>query len=343
MEEKKQIISILFADIKGFSEIKNDKLYSILNSQINNLLDVILTKQNCFFKNTWGDAFFICSHDPIDLVEIAFSLRDFFRNTNWIAKGFPKMLTIRIAVHTEKVIVKYEKGEIKNVIGTNVNSAARIEPMVSPNDIWASNIFRQLAIDEVSNFEFVDLGIRDLAKEYGKMHLFKVIRDYEQKESNETNTEHIKEINIPIPKIKKKATDKEKMDFVKKSFLVISNYFEQALREIEKKDKEIESEYTKKSQYDIEANIYIHGNNKAHCKLFLDQDFSGAIKSIKFAHGRYITDNSANEIIQVEDDGYNLLLRPIGMLFSHKTPDQTKDAVEIAEYLWIAFTNIISQ
>lgn len=81
---KDQIVSILFSDLKGFSKIKDDNLKAKLVQTIeNDVKNHILKQDNHFFRNTWGDAFFICSYNPVDLAEIALKMRDEIKNKNW--------------------------------------------------------------------------------------------------------------------------------------------------------------------------------------------------------------------------------------------------------------------
>jgi len=120
MEEKRKIVSMLFADIKGFSGIKNDPLYSKLGSIIDQIKTNLQSQDTNFFINTWGDAFFICSYDPFDLIEIALELRDKFRNKNWLKLGFNEKLSIRIGIHTESANIRFEDGKATNVIGSSV-------------------------------------------------------------------------------------------------------------------------------------------------------------------------------------------------------------------------------
>jgi len=213
--------------------------------------------------------------------------------------------------------------------------------MVNPNEIWVSSIFQQLANDENQNFKYIDLGIRDLAKEYGNMHLYQVVREYEEA-TPDVHKEKVDDLNIPMPRIRREVTDKDKKDFVKASLSKISDYFKYALKTIEKSENDLETEFTEKGQYDFEADIFISRSNKAHCRISLDIDYGGSAKSIKFAYGQHISEGSANEIIYVEDDGFDLFLKPMGMSMQHQTHEQTKDATEIAKYLWLVYIQALS-
>ena len=72
---KDQTVSILFSDLKGFSKIKDDNLKAKLVQNLTDVKNHILNQDNNFFCNTWGDAFFICSYNPLDLAEIALKMK----------------------------------------------------------------------------------------------------------------------------------------------------------------------------------------------------------------------------------------------------------------------------
>ncbi len=138
MQDKNQIVSILFSDIEGFSKIQDDHLILEIDNINDEIKNYILNDKNHFYHNTWGDAFFICSYDPVDMANIALDIRDKFKNTNWKRLGFQENLKIRIGLHTEKVNIIFDNNKIKNVTGYHITSAARIEPIVEPNHIYCS-------------------------------------------------------------------------------------------------------------------------------------------------------------------------------------------------------------
>jgi hypothetical protein len=77
-----------------------------------------------------------------------------------------------------------ENGNVKDVVGKNVNSAARIEPVVEPNEVFCSETLYQL-LSSGGNMYFkgVQLGRRNLAKDFGEMELYKLLRSQEGDET----------------------------------------------------------------------------------------------------------------------------------------------------------------
>ena len=56
MKEIRQIVSILFSDIVGYSSIENDRLYTKVNEFVTKKLDNLIDELNYIYYNTWGDA-----------------------------------------------------------------------------------------------------------------------------------------------------------------------------------------------------------------------------------------------------------------------------------------------
>lgn len=180
MSEKRQVISLLFADVAGYSRIADDPLYAKLKQVNTDFEQRFLHPRNHFKYNTWGDAFFICSYDPIDAAEIALDLRDYYRNQNWKRLGFPGPLSIRIGLHAARATIILEGENVRDIVGVSVNTAARIEPVVEENQVYCSDIFRQhLSQDPNTEFKTEHLGEIELAKQFGKMSLHRLMRSSE--------------------------------------------------------------------------------------------------------------------------------------------------------------------
>ncbi len=169
--------ALLFSDLKGFSSITDIKLRARIVAFNNNLLKQVLSSENSFYHNTWGDAFFICSEDSYDLAEIALKIRDAVKNSNWKKEGFPNELAVRIGLHIETISRTIDKrGKVTDVFGTGIDLTARIEPIVDPNEVFCSKEFRDhlLSNNYDSKIDAISIGSRQLAKNYAEKALFKL-------------------------------------------------------------------------------------------------------------------------------------------------------------------------
>lgn len=169
--------AILFSDLKGFSKITEMPLREKIADFNKNLLRQLLTEENSFYHNTWGDAFVICSDDTYHLAEIALKIRDAVKNTNWSKIGFPSELAIRIGLHIETITIKFGKKEqVTDVIGSGLDLTARIEPIADANEIFCTKEFRNdlLGNNYDSKIDATPVGVRQLAKNHSERELFKL-------------------------------------------------------------------------------------------------------------------------------------------------------------------------
>ena len=103
------------------------------------------------------------------------------RETDWTQRGLPASLTIRIALHTGPVFPSFDPIiERTNYFGTQVNHAARIEPVTAPGQVYVSEpVASLLRLDEQLEYAFDYLGRVDLAKAYGQAPLYRLRRQGE--------------------------------------------------------------------------------------------------------------------------------------------------------------------
>ena len=150
--------------------------------------------------------------------------------------------------------------------------------------------------------------------------------------------------SIPLPKIKKTFTQREKDQFLKDSFFAIKEYFREGLSELQTSYKWIETDFSEIHNFKFVSKIYVNGEVKSQCKIWIGGISSS--NSIAYHSGQVDINNdgSMNDWLSVDDDGYELGLKPSGLGF-HKPPRAKKDLLnkeESAEYLWMRFTEYIS-
>jgi hypothetical protein len=146
--------------------------------------------------------------------------------------------------------------------------------------------------------------------------------------------------SIPMPKIKKKFTDRGRDKFLKDSFSFIKGYFEKGLKELEMHQPGIDTDFTNVHEFMFLAKIYVHGNTKSQCKIWLGGLTSST--SILYSEGSMSIGNndSYNDYLSIEDDGLNLFFRLSNMWFGFSGKgDDRVDEIGAAEYLWKRFTS----
>ncbi|MBO1514347.1 tetratricopeptide repeat-containing protein [Metabacillus bambusae] len=176
---------IIFADLKGFSSmgIEGFESFEYTLRPLSHELSEYKTKARVW--NTWGDALVAVFKDGIDAVNLMITYRDFFR------KNRSLQLEPRIAGHHGNMLIFNDPmlNNTENVIGKSVNTAARIEPITFPGEIYVSEDFKRMFIEEKDGaklkdpyyeFGFHDLLEWDLPKNHGIIHLYRLFHIKEE-------------------------------------------------------------------------------------------------------------------------------------------------------------------
>lgn len=147
--------------------------------------------------------------------------------------------------------------------------------------------------------------------------------------------------NIIVPKIKRTITDLEKKKFLIASFQQLQAFFEKGLKKLEKTNNHISTELETINTSKFIATIYVEGELRSQCKLWIGGTFGQ--NSISFAQSSRAldiqNDYSMNDSATVADDGMEIYFEILGMMFGmvssleninlkHASPQ------EVARYFW---------
>lgn len=186
MNQTTQYVAVMFADLKGYSGLPSDQhkveafkfLYKIVQRVVAGKLFIIDSNTNVI-TNTWGDAMFFVDNSCVELAKIALTIRDEVRKTDWKGNMFPADLRIRIGLHFgEAQVLKDEAGKTINVIGTTVDTGARLEPVAEVDSVYASeNFYLQIKNETTIKGEPKQVT---LPKEAGELLAYKLLWNWEQ-------------------------------------------------------------------------------------------------------------------------------------------------------------------
>ncbi|MBU1101959.1 MAG: hypothetical protein KKA84_16300 [Bacteroidetes bacterium] len=335
MVRKEIITSILFADIVGYSKITEDYAKESFQKGFKGIINSVFTEEKHFYKNTWGDALFVCSTSCFNLAESALKFRDAVRVFNWKRYGIVTDVGIRIGLHIQKIITNSEDGKVVEVTGKGIDLTARIEPIVEPNHVYCSSRFYDHLMDEDSvNIIGNSIGKQKLAKDYGEMDLYDIYWDTESPKPSHTKENP----SVHLPKIRREFSDKEKRAFLNETYHVILSYFEQASKQLCSSDKRIEVDLQKPSKIIFVFRVYIDGDEKSKCKIWLTE---GGFMSNQIAYSesfsQIFNDTGMNDSASIEHDGFELSLKVLGLGIFGGQNNPTKERMspkEVAEYFW---------
>ncbi|HSG34803.1 MAG TPA: adenylate/guanylate cyclase domain-containing protein [Sphingomonadaceae bacterium] len=169
--------SLVFADIRGFSKMAErytPEFASMFLHTCKQVLDSL--DDSPVDANTRGDALFIVFERPHHAAEFAVRLLTALDALDWPAFGLPADTSVRVGLHAGPVYSVFDPVMSKTTFyGTHVNLAARLEPVVQPGHIFATEAFAaSLVAEGQSRFQCDYIGAMPLAKRFGQARLYRV-------------------------------------------------------------------------------------------------------------------------------------------------------------------------
>jgi len=170
-------LPMLFADVKGYSALKDEQLVEFSIHFLKNVGEITTRHQkDILSKRTQGDGLFCVFKNVVTAAQFAIDLRDRITERDWKKHGLPEELTARISLdagpcysYTDPVVERME------FCGAYVNRAARIEPITPPGHIYASESFVALSkAMGVKQIQFDYVGQVILPKKYGVIPAYHV-------------------------------------------------------------------------------------------------------------------------------------------------------------------------
>ncbi len=178
----RQVETMLFADVVGFSKLSEASTAAFFVEFLSRVEKIIT---DCVVKpafcNTWGDGLFVVFDEVGAAAKFALTLRDMVAGTDWIGLGLPVNLDIRVGMHTGPVFRAHDPIIGKdNFFGTQVNRAARIEPIAVPGSVMLTEQSAcMLAAAGDAEYACDYLGVIELAKKFGNGILYRLRRSNE--------------------------------------------------------------------------------------------------------------------------------------------------------------------
>ncbi len=130
-------------------------------------------------------------------------------------------------------------------------------------------------------------------------------------------------------RLKKQFSDYEKNKFLTDAFEYMAKFFCNSLKELEKRNKGIQCDYRRVDTNTFTVTLYQSGKEISHCKI----RYSGDSFLNGITYSSSVNDNSINESLSVEDDGYILYLKSL-MDIMGTTKDEKLSFEGASEYYW---------
>jgi hypothetical protein len=134
-------------------------------------------------------------------------------------------------------------------------------------------------------------------------------------------------------RIKKSFTDKDKDKFLEDAFEYMAKFFEGSLNELGQRNPGVEGNFRRIDANRFTATVYFGGKSVNSCKITCGGRRS-FMSGITYSMNDSLDDNSYNEQLLVEDDGFTLGLHPLGMTMRSQEMLSVEGA---AEFFWEIF------
>ena len=233
----------------------------------------------------------------------------------------------------------YEK-EMERALQKDKDGSAKVIPVILHPCDWDSAPFGNLRATPkdgkpVSMFANRDEALAEIAKDIRSS-----IDELDLPLEGGTNQDTLlsKDIGVSTPRssnlrVKKNFTDQEVDEFLESSIKYISRYFDASLNELQSRNQNITTKFKRVDENCFTASIYDEGERVSACTVWSggNQSFIGGIL---YCDGITTSKNQYNESLSIENDGFSLHLKLMGM--SHYGNNEKKELSQegAAEYYW---------
>jgi hypothetical protein len=173
------ICAMLFADVKGFSQLSDDELPRFAEYVLGAFADVLERHAaNILHRNTWGDALYIVFSEVTRAAECGLELQEAMGTIDLTRARLPEHLALRLGAHVGPVlpIVDPVLGA-PAYMGSHVSRTARIEPVTPPAAVYVTEPFAAaLVLSGHLRLACDYVGHMPAAKDYGRLRMYRLRR-----------------------------------------------------------------------------------------------------------------------------------------------------------------------
>ena len=173
---RRVVRALLFADVKGFSTLRDEQLPSFSEHVLGAVARVLDTHGEAVcYRNTWGDGLYVVVSDALAAAALAVDLQATIGGLDTDGAGLPP-LALRIGAHLGPVYpITDPILAAPSFIGSHVSRTARIEPVTPPGSIYVTERFAAaLLLAARDGFTCDYVGHMPAAKDYGRLRMYRL-------------------------------------------------------------------------------------------------------------------------------------------------------------------------
>ena len=175
IELKRHMKAMIFADVQGYSSLKEKQLPQFLSLWFQHLQKIFNThKSDMLFSNTWGDAIYLVMDSASSAARISLDMIQIFNDKEFVKLDLPEEMGFRIAAHIGPVFEGYNPLIRKNeFFGTHVTQTARLEPCTPVGSVYVTEPFAALLSMEAAGvYRCEYVGNLPLPKDFGRIRMY---------------------------------------------------------------------------------------------------------------------------------------------------------------------------
>jgi hypothetical protein len=173
------IRAIVFADIKGFSKLREAQLPSFCRHVLGAFAHVLHThERSILYRERPGDGLYLVLADAEAAAEVAIDLQRAVGAIDKRAAGLPDYLALRVGAHVGPVLPFIDPVlGMPSFTGSHVSRTARIEPVTPPGSIFVTEQFAaSLLVLAPKRYRCDYVGHMPAAKDYGRLRMYRLRR-----------------------------------------------------------------------------------------------------------------------------------------------------------------------
>ena len=187
VELRRQMKSMIFADIKGYSKLLEAQLPKFVAHWLKQLNAIAgKSSKEILYVNTWGDAIFMVVNSVSAAAKISLGLSNIFPPSQLDIIGLPQNLGLRVAAHIGPIFETSNPvtGQVE-FFGTHVVKTARLEPCTPVRSVYVTEPFAALlSIEAPGEYDCEYVGNQPLPKNSGNIRMYNLIPNNKIASSN---------------------------------------------------------------------------------------------------------------------------------------------------------------
>ena len=256
--------------------------------------------------------------------------------TGKVNEGFRVSRYIIVVLSQNFVSKHWPEREFNAALNMEISSGEiKVLPLLVGSEEVKKEILEMYPLLNDKKYLPWDLSIEDILSELLSI-LGKKSPKLEQQD-NETI-----DFELPI-KIKKKFSTHEKDSFLKETFEKLREYFQNALKKMDEKYTEIQTDFIDIHKFKFLCKIYMNGELENQCKIWIGGLVSS--DSIAYAEGNcdINNDNSMNDFFNIETNEYEIGFKLSNMWYvdTEFKNIELLDSNQLARYVWGGFIKSI--